>query len=94
MTKNDLSNKSVSLMKERDGLIKQVKKLTLENKKLTKQLTLTDVSKSLMNKKWAESRERTARVREQIAIERFIEVYYDGEDDLTFEDVNKRLRLH
>ena len=43
MDKNDLSNKAVSLMKERDSLNKQVKKLTLENKKLTKQLILSGV---------------------------------------------------
>jgi hypothetical protein len=44
MTKNDLANKAVSLMKERDALEKQVKKLTLENKKLTKQLRIGGVS--------------------------------------------------
>jgi hypothetical protein len=45
MTKNDLANKSVSLMKERDALEKQVRKLTLENKKLNKQLLIDGVSK-------------------------------------------------
>ena len=60
----------------------------------TKQFVIPVVSKSLMNKRFAESRERTARVREQIAIEKFIEIYYDGDDDLTFEEVNKRLKLH
>jgi hypothetical protein len=44
MTKNDLENKAISLMKERDSLNKQVKKLTLKNKKLNQQLILSGVS--------------------------------------------------
>ena len=53
MTKNDLANKAVSLMKERDDLNKQVKKLRLENKKLTKQLILSGVEQrsELLNDK-------------------------------------------
>ena len=40
MTKNDLANKAVSLMKERDLLENKVKQLTLANKKLEKQLRI------------------------------------------------------
>ena len=57
-------------------------------------LNLLKVSQSLMNKEWAESRERTARIREQIAIEKFIEIYWDEEYTPTFEEINERLKLH
>ena len=57
-------------------------------------LNMYIVSQSLMNKKWAESRERTAQVREQIAIEKFIEIYWDEEYTPTFEEINQRLKLH
>jgi len=57
-------------------------------------LNLLKVSQSLMNKRWAESRERTAQVREQVAIEKFIEIYWDEEYTPTFEEINKRLKLH
>lgn len=43
MINNYLENKAISLMKERDALSKQVKKLILQNKKLTEKLKLTSV---------------------------------------------------
>ena len=58
------------------------------------QLKLCEVNHTLMIKKEAERREEYAHLKVQIAIERFIEIYWDGEDELTFEDVNKRLKLH
>jgi len=57
-------------------------------------LNLLKVSQSLMNKRWAEDRERTAQIREQVAIEKFIEIYWDEEYTPTFEEINKRLKLH
>ena len=57
-------------------------------------LKLCEVNHTLMIKKEAERREEYAHLKVQIAIERFIEIYWDGEDELTFEDVNKRLKLH
>ena len=57
-------------------------------------LRLYEVNHMLMSRKEAERREEYAKIKVQIAIEKFIDIYWDGEDELTFEDVNKRLGLH
>lgn len=57
-------------------------------------LNMRIVSHTLMTKEWANSREKTAKIREQIAIEKFIDVYWNEKYTPTLEEIKERLKLH